>query len=446
MNILLVDDEDIQRTVLKGFLTEQGYNTIEASDGTSALEQLRLNHIQVVLLDHKMPDMNGDEVLEKMKQINPAVHAIMITAYGAVDTAVRVMKLGADDFMEKPVDLEVLLEKLQKIESSISVDEDFSSIDKMQETGELPVRIIGSSKGMKEAVSIARRIASAPWAALITGETGTGKELMARLVHELSERKDGPFVEVNCAAIPENLFESELFGHIKGAFTGASSARKGRFEQARGGTIFLDEVGELPAVLQPKLLRALQEKRITPVGSDLEKEIDVRVVAATNRDLKDMAARGKFREDLYYRLNVFEIPIPPLRDRKEDLPELVDFFVKRYAFRDVSISPAAMDYMFKYNYPGNVRELEHIIQRTVTLARSSTIKPSDLPPEIRKGEKKDNNNKGLEGRLLEVELEEIRNALEKTGWVQTKAAELLGISERVLRYKMKKHGIKKEKG
>jgi two-component system response regulator AtoC len=444
MNILVVDDEEIQRTLLKNFLTEQGYNVFEAADGKSAIAELRASHIHLALLDHRMPDMNGDKVLEEMKQINPALRAIMITAYSTEDTAVRVMKLGADDFMEKPVDLELLLEKLQQTETAISVDEDFEIVDRLQEDGGLPVQIIGSSKGMKEAVSIARRIGPAPWAALVTGETGTGKELIARLIHELSDRKKGPFVEVNCAAIPENLFESELFGHVKGAFTGASSQRKGRFEQARGGTLFLDEVGELPEVLQPKLLRALQEKRITPVGSDMEKDIDVRVVAATNRDLKQMAREGKFREDLYYRLNVFEIQIPPLRERKEDLPELIDFFMERYALQKTVFSQPALDMMMKYQYPGNVRELEHIIQRTATLARSGIIKPADLPPEIREGVSAAGQRKnGLEGRIMEVETEEIKRALEENGWVQTRAAESLGISERVLRYKMKKYGIRK---
>lgn len=444
MKILVVDDEDIQRSLLKDFLIAEGYDVSDAGNGKAALDILMKDYFHLVLLDHRMPDMNGDELLEKMKKINPSVRAVMITAYGAVDTAVKVMKLGADDFIEKPVDLALLLSRLQQIETEISVEEDFDLVEELHERGDLPVKIIGSAHGMKEAVSIARRVASAPWAVLISGETGTGKELVARLVHELSERNKGPFVEVNCAAIPENLFESELFGHVKGAFTGASSARKGRFEQARKGTVFLDEVGELPQALQPKLLRALQEKRITPVGSDLEKDIDVRVIAATNRDLKKMSLEGDFREDLYYRLNVFEIAVPPLRMRREDLPELIDYFVEIYSTKKISFSHEAMDMMIKYSYPGNVRELEHIIQRLVTLSRSSLIKAVDLPPEIRfSTETALGDKKGLEARLHDVEEAEILSALEKNSWVQTKAAALLGISERVLRYKMKKHGLKK---
>jgi two-component system response regulator AtoC len=442
VKILVVDDEAVQREMLSGFLLSQGYEVIGASGGAEAIERFRHEHVWLVLLDHRMPDMNGDEVLEKIREINPRVHIIMITAYGAVDTAVRVMKLGAVDFIEKPVDLEMLLQRIQEVEQSIAVDDDFQEVQEVLEQIELPVKIIGSGREIREAISVAGRVASSPWSVLITGETGTGKELFARLIHELSPRRNAPFVEVNCAAIPENLFESELFGHLKGAFTGATSNRKGRFEQAQCGTVFLDEAGELPEALQPKLLRVLQEKRITPVGADTEKEVDVRVIAATNRDLRKMAEQGRFREDLYFRLNVFEIDIPPLRERREDIPELVDFFVERYAARPVKISPPAMDMLMKYHYPGNVRELEHVIQRVVTLARSSVIRPADLPSEIRSGAAGGGyESLPLDQRLAAIERDEIVRALEKHDYVQTRAADSLGISERVLRYKMKKYGI-----
>ena len=443
MRIMVVDDEKIQREMLSGFLKSQGYEVTEAADGMDAIEKFRQEHIQLVLLDHRMPDMNGDEVLETIRNLNPNVPAIMITAYGAVDTAVRVMKLGAVDFIEKPVDLEALMQRIQEIEQNAAVDEDFQEVREVIEEIDLPVRIIGSGKGIREAISVAGRIASSPWPVLITGETGTGKELFARLIHELSLRRNEPFVEINCAAIPENLFESELFGHVKGAFTGATSNRKGRFEQARGGTVFLDEAGELPETLQPKLLRVLQENRITPVGSDLEKDVDVRIVAATNRDLREMAEQGRFREDLYFRLNVFEIHVPALRERKEDIPELIEFFIERYAVRPVSMSPAAMDVLMKYHYPGNVRELEHVIQRVVTLVRGSVIRPADLPAEIRSGSAAGNHESlPLDQRLAAIERDEIIKALEKNSYVQTRAAESLGLNERVLRYKMKKYGIR----
>ncbi len=443
MKILVVDDESVQRQMLSGFLEEQGYEVCQAEDGRQAIETFRNEHINLVLIDHRMPDMNGDQVIEEIRNLNPTVPAIMITAYGAVDTAVKVMKLGAVDFMEKPVDLQRLTERIQEIEQDISVDTDFHEVQEILEETELPVRIIGSGRGIREAISVARRVAPSPWSVLITGETGTGKELFARLIHELSPRHNGPFIEVNCAAIPDNLFESELFGHLKGAFTGAVSNRKGRFEQARGGTLFLDEAGELPDALQAKLLRVLQEKRITPLGADKEIDVDVRVVAATNRDLRKMAEKGQFREDLYFRLNVFEIDIPPLRERREDIPELVHFFIERYGTGNIKLAPSAMDMLMKYDYPGNVRELEHIIQRVVTLTRSSVIKPSDLPPEIRSCISRQNYDAlPLDKRLSAIERDEILKALENADYVQTRAADALGISERVLRYKMKKHGIK----
>ena len=293
---------------------------------------------------------------------------------------------------------------------------------------------------MQELLSLVYRVAPTEWAALIHGETGTGKELVARLIHLMGPRKDGPFIEVNCAAIPENLFESELFGHEKGAFTGAAAKRRGRFELAAGGTLFLDEVGELPLHLQAKLLRTLQEKKVTRVGSETDIDIDARVLTATNRNLKQMVTEGTFREDLFFRLNVLELVIPPLRERRDDIVELIDFFLAKYAVNDISFDNDAIAQLVKYQFPGNVRELEHLIQRLVTLVRGNRIIVSDLPPEIR-----ENRSKGglLSRRLAEVERDMLVAALDEHHWVQTKAAEALGISERVLRYKMNKAGIKK---
>lgn len=442
MKILIVDDEDIQRDMLKGFLAKKGYQVLTAANGQQALDLFNQHPIQLALLDHNMPDMNGDEVLARMKEINPLVHAIMITAYGAVDTAVRVMQIGADDFMEKPVDLVELLKKIEKIDQQLAVEEDVATINQTLTGQDLPMQIIGDSPAMQELLSVVQRVAQTEWTALIKGETGTGKELIARLIHLLSPRNQSPFIEVNCAAVPENLFESELFGHEKGSFTGATATRKGRFELAQSGTLFLDEVGELPLTLQAKLLRALQEKKISRVGSEKDIPIDVRVLAATNRHLKKMAEEGTFREDLYYRLNVLEIDIPPLKRRKEDIPQLVDFFLERYSRRPVHFDGEAMATLVKYPFPGNVRELEHFIQRTVTLARGSIIKYTDLPAEMRlhKASKQGN----LADRLESVEREMILEALQKNNWVQTRAGESLGISERVLRYKMGKYAIKKQ--
>ncbi len=443
MNILVLDDEKMQRDMLKGFLQKQGFNVASAEDGKSGLALFMEQPIELVLLDHRMPDMNGDEALARMKEINPAVRAIMITAYGAVDTAVRVMQLGADDFMEKPVDLEELLTKIHAIEDELLVDEDVEAVKETLEMVDLPVRLVGHSQAMQNVVSIVQRAAPAPWTVLVRGETGTGKELVARLIHLLSPRKEQPFIELNCAAVPENLFESELFGHEKGSFTGAAARRRGVFELADGGTLFLDEIGELPQAMQAKLLRALQEGTISRVGSEQPISVDVRIVAATNRDLKAMVEQHTFREDLYFRLNVIEVEIPPLRQRKEDIPELIDFFLEKFNSKS-RFDSQAMTQLTKYNFPGNIRELQHIIQRTITLTRSKTISMRDLPPEI-KNYRGDTNSGNLTERLAEVERQMMIDALDNHDWVQTRAAKSLGISERVLRYKMEKAGIKKKK-
>ncbi|MEN8256840.1 MAG: sigma-54 dependent transcriptional regulator [Thermodesulfobacteriota bacterium] len=442
MKILIVDDEEMQRDMLRGFLEKQGFQVLAASSGEEGLAIFNNEAIDLALLDQKMGGMSGDELLALLKKKNPLVRAIMITAYASVDTAVKVMRLGADDFLEKPVDLRLLLDKIEAIASQLAVEEDAGEIAEILEEGALPLHVIGDSPAMKELLSLVRRMARTPWTVLVRGETGTGKELVGRLLHTLSPRQSAPFVELNCAAVPENLFESELFGHEKGAFTGADSRRKGRFELAQNGTLFLDEVGELPLNLQAKLLRALQENRISRVGSEQDIEVDVRVVAATNRDLKMMVEKGEFREDLFYRLNVLELEVPPLRRRKEDIPALVDFFLEKYSFQPVTVSRQALDILVKYPFPGNIRELEHLIQRLVALARSTKIMPADLPREIRMNQTTGEGDLG--SRLMEVERQMIVDALGQHDWVQTRAAEALGISERVLRYKMGKHQIKKE--
>ena len=441
MMILIIDDDFTQRELLRGFLDTQGYPTLTAANGQEALQLFQREPVQLVLLDQRMPGLAGDEVLEKMKAMNPMVRSIMITAYGDVNTAVTVMKLGADEFLEKPINLTLLLENIQQIEQQIVVDEDVAVVEETVQEGPLPLKILAESPAMKEVLSLSRRVAESPWNVLIQGETGTGKELVTRLIHLLSPRRDNPFITLNCAAIPENLFESELFGHEKGAFTGAVHRRRGRFELANGGTLFLDEIGEIPLILQSKLLRALEEKRIRRVGSEGGVPVDVRIVSATNRDLKRMVGEGQFREDLYYRINVMEIKIPSLRQRREDIPSLVDYFLDRYANRPLRLAPEALDVMIKYPFPGNVRELEHVIQRTVTLARGPVIRSVDLPEEIRHHQATTQGT--LEERLEAVEREMLLSALEKRDWVQTQAAELLGISERVLRYKMKKHDMQK---
>ncbi len=443
MKILLVDDEKVQRDLLQGFLENQGYEVLAAADGPQALDIFASTPVALVLLDHKMPGMTGGEVLARMKGMNPEARVLMITAYGNVDTAVTVMKLGADDFLAKPVNLETLLTKIRQIEQDILVQQDVQAAEMSLDESPLPFKIVADSPLMKETISLARRVAATPWSVLIKGETGTGKELMARLIHLLSSRYDEPFIEINCAAIPENLFESELFGHEKGAFTGASSRRRGRFELAQNGSVFLDEIGELPLSLQPKLLRVLQENKITRVGGEKDIDVDVRVIAATNRELKKMVHEGTFREDLYYRINAFELEIPPLRNRREDIPGLLDLFVERYSEQPRELLHETRDILIKYPYPGNVRELEHIVQRLVTLSRNMAITPADLPAEIRHYQAVASGT--LDERLRVAEREMMLAALEKAEWIQTRAAETLGISERVLRYKMDKHGLRRSR-
>ena len=441
MKILVVDDDPTQRELLKGFLDKQGYQTLAAQDGPEALKLFEREPVHLVLLDHRMPGLRGDEVLEKMKAINPAARVIMITAFGDVDMAVTALKLGASEFLEKPVDLSVLLKKIRQMEDLVAVDEDVAVVEAAMEEVPLPLKIMAESRAMKEVLSLVRRVAQSQWPVLVAGETGTGKQLVAHLIHLLSPRGDAPFIVVNCAAIPENLFESELFGHVKGAFTGATNNRRGRFELAHGGSLMLDEIGEMPLSLQPKLLRAVQEGKISRVGSEEENDVDVRLIAATNRNLKKMVDEGQFREDLFYRIRVLEIEVPPLRHRRQEISAFLDFFLDRYAATPLHFTPEAVDMLIKYPFPGNVRELEHVVQRTVTLTRGRSIKPGDLPQEIRHFQT------AIEGSLAErleaVEQEMILSALEKSDWIQTRAAERLGISERVLRYKMKKGGIRK---
>lgn len=441
MKILIVDDDPGQREILQGFMEKQGYETLTAENGEEALTLFQREPIHLVLLDFRMPGLQGNQVLERMKKINPTVHTIMISAYGDVDTAVTTMKLGAHEFMEKPIDLFELLKKIQEMEQHIAVDLDVSVVEKTVAEAPLPLNLVAESRAMKDVLSMVRRMADSPWPVLVAGETGTGKQLIAQLIHLLSPRNDAPFVVINCAAIPETLFESELFGHVKGAFTGASTSRRGRFELAHGGTLMLDEIGELPFGLQPKLLRAIQEGKISRVGSEEERDVDVRLISATNRDLKQRVDHDEFREDLYYRIRVLEVEIPALRHRREDIAPLLNFFLSRYATSSLQFSPEALDMLIKYPFPGNVRELEHVVQRTATLTRGRVIAPMDLPQEIRRFQAATQGT--LTERLEAVEREMILSALEKSEWVQTQAAQLLGISERVLRYKMKKSNIKR---
>jgi len=391
--------------------------------------------------------MSGPDLLKKIKAVNPEIPLILMTAYGTVETAVQAMKDGAADYLTKPLDLEELLVRVGRVTEQARLRSEVRELQRQLIERHRLEGIIGESGRMQEVLALVTRVAPSDATVLIRGESGIGKELIARAIHFNSRRAAGPLVSLNCAALPEQLLESELFGHERGAFTGAVAQRKGRFEQADGGTIFLDEIGDLSPTLQVKLLRVLQEREFERVGGNKTVSVDVRVLAATHRDLEQAMRDGTFREDLYYRLNVVTIQIPPLRDRREDIPLLLDHFLRKFAEknrRDVTgLTAAARDAFLKYDYPGNIRELENLVERAVLLCRGRVIDLEDLPAAVRPGERSTDQpeSQRLPDILGHIERQTIRDALERGGGVQTQAAEALGISERVLRYKMKKYGL-----
>jgi len=450
LQILVVDDEKIQREMLEGFLIKQGYSTLTAEDGPQALEKIKRGSFDLVLTDYRMPGMEGIQLLQEVKRLNPETVVVIMTAYGTVSTAVAAMKEGAYDYLAKPIDLDELLLLIQRVEREIRLRQENRELkEQLREKFKVDF-IISHSRAMEEALNLVGRVAPSQATVLILGESGTGKELIARAIHYASPRANKPFIKVNCAALPENLLESELFGHEKGAFTGAVARRIGRFEQADQGSIFLDEIGDLSPSLQMKLLRVLQEKEFERLGSNQTIKSDVRVIAATNRNLEEAIKKGNFREDLYYRLNVVTISLSPLRDRKEDIPPLMEHFLKKYSQANkkkvAAIAKEARDLLLRHDYPGNVRELENIIERAVVLCRGEVLTIQDLPLNLRDVKiaaslERDKGGRSLPEALEEIERQEIAKALEKSSGVQTKAAEELGISERVLRYKIKKYKI-----
>lgn len=450
MQILIVDDEKIQREMLAGFLVKQGFGAMAAEDGPKALEKLKSGTFDLVVTDYRMPGMEGIELLKEIKRLNPETVVVIMTAYGTVGTAVTAMKEGAYDYLTKPIDLDELLLLIQRVEREVRLGRENRELkEQLKEKFKVDF-IVSTSRQMEEALNLAGRVAQSQATVLILGESGTGKELIARAVHYSSPRADKPLVKVNCAALPENLLESELFGHEKGAFTGAVARRIGRFEQADHGSIFLDEIGDLSPSLQMKLLRVLQEKEFERLGSNQTIKSDVRVIAATNRNLEEAIQQGAFREDLYYRLNVVTIYLPPLRERKEDIPPLVEYFLTKYNRENkknvASLSKEVRDLLMNYHFPGNVRELENIIERAVVLCRGEILTVQDLPLHLRESKveavlERARESRDLPGALEEVERQMMANALERSSGVQTKAAAELGISERVLRYKIKKYKI-----
>lgn len=449
--ILIAEDEQTQRDLLSGFLQKEGFSVIAVSNGKEVLRSLDQNFIDLILLDYKMPELDGFHTLQEVRRLYPDLPVVMMTAYGSVETAVASMKAGALDYLTKPIDLDELLLIFQKaLERSKLVQENRDLRARLQERYSLG-NIVYGSPGMEEVMGLVSRVAPSQATVLITGESGTGKELIANALHHASPRSGHPLVKVNCAALPEPLLESELFGHEKGAFTGALQRRIGRFEEADGGTVFLDEIGDLTPGTQVKLLRILQEKEFQRLGSNATLKTDVRVLTATHRNLEEARTKGLFREDLYYRLNVISIHLPPLRERREDIPLLIDHFLKKFSKENqkaiTDLSKEARGLLLRYPYPGNIRELENLMERAVVLCRGDIITTQDLPFHLREGrsEKMEGltpKEKGLTETLEEVEKEMILKALQQQGGIQTKAAESLGVSERVLRYKIKKYGIR----
>lgn len=450
LSTLVVEDGQSQREILRDFLKDEGYDVVEAENGDKAIEVVKNGHFDLVLLDYKMPKKDGMMVLEEVKDINTEIDVIMMTAYGSVDTAVRAMKAGAADYITKPIELEELRILIGRIAERKTLRKENEILrEELRGKGVTTDQIIFKSAAMSEVVNLSGRVANSSATVLIQGESGTGKELLAKLIHNLSPRSERPMIVVNCAALSENLLESELFGHEKGAFTGASQRRIGRFEEADGGTLFLDEIGELSPAVQVKLLRFLQEREFQRVGGNLTIRSDVRIISATNRNLQGELKYGTFREDLYYRLNVVTITVPPLRERKEDLSPLIDHFLRRFAIENgkevQGISSEARDLLLRYDYPGNVRELENIIERAVVITRGPVITSRDLPfsrNSIYPHMSEVKTWRSLKESVEDLECKMIQRALEETANHQTKAANLLGISERMLRYKLKKYGLK----
>ncbi len=452
MTILIIDDEPAQLTSLKSFLNRRQYEVYTATSGPDGLAIAAEHTIDLVLTDFRMPGWSGLEVLEKIKALNPEIDVVVMTAYGSIEDAVGIMKAGAYDYLTKPINLDELENLIQRIQEKHLLMAENRLLKEQLKTKFKFDAIVSQSREMEEILNTASRVAPSKATVLIRGESGTGKELIARAIHHASPRRDKPFVIIHVAALTENLLESELFGHEKGSFTGAIQQRIGRFEQAHEGTMFIDEVGDIPLSVQVKLLRAIQFGQFERLGGDKTIETDVRFIAATHQPLEEMIRSGRFREDLYYRLNVVTITIPPLRQRKTDIPHLVDHFIRRYSAENQKpmqgISREAMDHMMKYHFPGNVRELENMIQRAVVLSRSELITQSDLPGQLPLTAGNSvfdphHVEEGYEEKLNAFEKEMIGEALSRTSGNQSAAARLLGISERHLRSRLEKLGMKK---
>jgi len=458
--ILVVDDERSMRELLAIVLKREGYDVTLAENGRMAVAALERGPFDLLISDIKMPDMSGVEVLRAAKQIDPDILGIMITAFASTETAIEAMRLGACDYLSKPFDIDLLKMKVrEKVENRFLKQENVLLKRTLGLSHQFS-NIIGRSESMLDVFKMIETVARTNSTILLTGESGTGKGLVAQAVHYHSLRRDKPMVSLNCGAMPETLLESEMFGHMRGAFTGADANKKGLLEVAEKGTIFLDEIGEMSPVMQVKLLRVLQERRFRRVGGLEELQADIRVIAATNQDLTRAVAEGRFREDLFYRINVIPIVLPPLRDRREDIPLLAEHFLAKYATQMekpvTAISRPAMELLTKHDWPGNIRELENVLERAVALEPTPSIQPESLPSVVRGGGTRVSSvpataashellpveGLDLEARVQEIERGYIAQALERANGVQVKAAELLGMSFRSFRYYVKKYNLR----
>jgi len=464
--VLIVDDEPNLRKILSAQLSRDGYDVLTAEDGEQGLQLLREHHIDLVVTDLKMPKVDGMTLLREAIREDPDLPIVMITAHGTVDTAVEALKLGAFDYLTKPFDKDEVRQIVAKALKTRQLAGEEAS--PTEPGAGARFGIIGSSPGLTELYAVLERVADTPTTVLITGESGTGKELVARALHDHSSRKDKPFIKVNCAAIPKELIESELFGYERGAFTGAVTSKPGRFELAGGGTLFLDEIGEIPVEMQVKLLRALQESEFERVGGIKTIRVDVRLVAATNRDLEKLIANGSFRKDLFYRLNVVGIRLPALRERATDIPLLIEHFLDKFNERlkksVIGVEPEAMDLLIAYSWPGNIRELENVVERAVLFSDAPKLRVQDLPPELRSGapsvspvpmaeadlqaalSSEGGMKEHVKVAMSRLERELVSRALLQTGGNVTHAARLLKISRKGLQLKMKELGLREGAG
>ncbi|MEM1349919.1 MAG: sigma-54 dependent transcriptional regulator [Myxococcota bacterium] len=455
-SILVVDDEQSLREMLSIKLRREGYAVEVAPSGDLAIAKLKEGaRYALVLTDLKMPGASGLDVLREVKRVDLACQVLLMTAYASAETAIEAIRAGAHGYLQKPFELKAWMVELEKARRAYELArENLYLKDKLDRSARTtPENMIGSSEPMQRVYEMIRRVAETRTRVLIMGESGTGKELVARAIHDQSAERDGPFLPINCGAIPEQLIESELFGHKKGAFTGAISDKKGLFEAAHSGTVFLDEVGELPLGMQVKLLRVLEERRVRPVGSVAEVEIDCRIVSATNRDLQEEVREGRFREDLYFRLNIVTIELPALRERDGDVRQLIEHFVGVHAKRmdkDITgVEAGALRTMLNYSYPGNVRELQNVIERAVTLERGEMISRDVLPyhlldepfEQVTQDIEIPEEGIDLEAMVAQFERTMLIKALERTGGVRTEAAKLLGLKYRAMRHRLDKYGI-----